>query len=114
MVIIFRPLGDPGFKGFDLLRGEYLVGLGRRHDVVRIGANEPSHHLALVDFARREHPGIKGILAEVEAQIAFVLTRTMTFEAGIRENRPHIAIKIDGGGQERSDKNGQRGKSFHK
>ena len=96
MVVVFRTLCDPGFESLNLLWGESLVGLGRRHQLLGVMRLEALHDFAPGDISRRKHAGIQRILTVIEAQIALRFTRSVTFKAGVRENGAHVTIEIDG------------------
>ena len=112
MSLVDRPFGDPPADRVLLRVGQILVRvLGRHH--VGAGCENALDDLALVRIAgndrqasRASGPG--GLFADVEAHLRFprVPVGPVAAEAGIRHDRPHVAIEAHGGGTTAADDNG--------
>ena len=117
---LFDPFGEDSGVRF----GEVLLGIDGRHTLFAIPGGDAVDHFALVEITgdnggAAEDLGV-GALGGVETQVGLAgfLVGTMAFEAVIRENRHHIAAKIDLGlrSGERGDNEkagGSREKTTH-
>ena len=131
---VFRAHGNPLAQGLLFRRGEMFLGLGGRHEVIRIRCKDSGDQGAFIRCTRcdRGHAVdsiLESMLGGIEAE--FTLARfgvgAVALEAVFRENRPHIAREIgfgvavrcggesrredyggDGGSQESDDKRGMR------
>src|ERR1700722_19010080 len=99
----FRSLLDPATQDEAIGVRQPLCECGGRHALVgRFRADSPPE-FAVVGFARRDDAGFSGCaeqaLTRVQPQIslAFVLVRTMTGKAAVRQDGPHVAIELDYG-----------------
>ena len=109
--LIHRALDDPTLDPGPLLRRDLLVGLGRRHEVVRIGGSETPYQFTFRRFPWDDShlaglPGSHCFVGKVEPQIRLprVLVRAVAEEAIFRKNRPNIAIILNAvPGRRRSD-----------
>jgi hypothetical protein len=104
--------GDPAFEEIFLCGGERAVGLGRRHHVVGIVAENAGDELAVGGFAG-DDGGVagfadgEGALAAVEAEFGFAggFVRAVAVVAVFREDRLDVAFETDRriGGAETGD-----------
>ena len=97
VLLILRALGDPAFENFFLLSGEFLVRIGRRHQFVFIGAEDPLDQIAFIRLARHEGVLLHSGLTHIEPQfrLAMASVVAMAVETVVREDRPHITVELD-------------------
>ena len=97
VLLILRALGDPTFENFFLLSGEFLVRIGRRHQLVFIGAEDPFDQIAFIRLARHEGVLLQSGLTHIEPQfrLAMAWVVAVAVETVVREDRPHITVELD-------------------
>ena len=105
MVLILRSFGDPTLEELLLFRSQLLVRFGRRHDLFRIGQEQPLHQFARRGVAGDEGLLLQRVLPDVQAQLGLAVARVVAvaIEAVVREDRPDVAVEFDGfdGGRRR-------------
>jgi len=98
---VFRTLLDPLDENLLLCRGEWFLVFGRRHQVVRVGAEDSLHHLAGVWVAGHDRRAIVAIrerpVAPVEPQLrlARLLVRSVARVTPVREDRLDVAAEVE-------------------
>ena len=95
VVIIFSSFGNPGLESLDLLGGEGLVCLGRRHEILGILGFKAGDEFTLGNIPGRQHTGVQGVFTFVEAKVSLGLAWSMAFEAGVREDGSNIAVEVN-------------------
>ena len=104
--LVGRPLRDPATEEFLLRLGQGLVGLLLRHQVLFVLGVEALDDLGFVGLARDDREraalaGLEGFVAEVEAEATLARLRVepVAVEAGVRHDRPDVAVEHDGVGR---------------
>ena len=98
MRLKFRALGDPAFEYFLLLRGENLVRIRRRHEIIAL-IEDTSDDVALVRLSGSDDGDAvlglhRGVLKTIEPQfrLAGRRIRAVTDETILRQDRAHVAV----------------------
>ena len=93
------PLGDPSFQDRLLLGRQSSIRLRRRHQLAGILRVDPPDQLARLGIVRDDRVGIDRGVSDVESQLglAFIRILPVAIEAVLREDRPDIAIEVQGG-----------------
>ena len=104
--LILRAFLDPAAEQRGLMRRDFLPGLGRRHQLVGIVAQDAFEQFALRDLPRDdgEVAGLRRldrILRSVEAQLPFpfLVVGSVAGEAFVGENWLDVPVEVDAGGQ---------------
>ena len=102
MALVFGSLGDPAFEGLDLLRRDLLAGVGGGHPHTRVARQQSLDEFTLGRLSRHDRNGsrfdrLESDLWDVQSQpgLALSLVRAVTLEAGVRQDRPDVAIEGD-------------------
>ena len=96
---LFDPFGEDSGVRF----GEVLLGIDGRHALFAIPGGDAVDHFALVEISGDNRGAAEDLgesaLRGVETEVSFagLLVGAVAFEAVVRENRHHIAAKIDVG-----------------
>ena len=98
---ILGPGGDPGLQRPDLLRGERFLRVWRRHDDVLVGRSDAPDQFAppgILGHDRRA-PRItagkcRAPVVEAKATLTRRLIRAVAVAAMLREDRPHVVLKV--------------------
>lgn len=96
------PLVDPGANQPDVFLGERVALAFGRHVIVLIsdsgdGVHQSALGAVLWDDIGSVFPAFEGGFEGIEAQFAFLLFRTVTFETALFENRADVAFKLQAG-----------------
>src|SRR5207248_11793503 len=93
---VLGALLDPRLEPGDLVRGESLAGLGRRHPAVLVARlADPLDERTLGRLAGDDRPLLDGRGPVVEPELALLNGRTVALEAGVREDRADVTGEID-------------------
>ena len=108
VLLVLRPLLDPLLDDSELLRGDGLVRLGRRHLLARLVPDHAEIEIALHRPARHEDADPLaaiavdvGIVVEPEVPLAMRLVGSVAQEAVVRQDGANVAIELDRGGRQR-------------
>jgi hypothetical protein len=116
--------GDPAAEEVGLGRGDRLVEVGGRHEVVLVGGEDPAEDLAVFGFLEVD-ARVAGFaafdcgLAEVEAEVglALLFVGAVAMEAFVREDGPDVAIEAHvvgcGGGERQNEQQGDERTGRH-
>ena len=104
---IFRALLDPADQHLAFRLRERTVQVGRRHDVIRIRAQHPSHHLAVLDVAGNDGPlaalqllGRARQLIQPQPRLAALVgIGSVAAVAAVGEDGTHVPVEADGRGR---------------
>ena len=98
----FRPLLDPLLDERNLLRLQFLLRLGRRHDVLPVLGEETEEQLAVVRLPRNDcndplAVGVDPALFHIQPELGlpFVFVRPVTGKAVLGENGTNIPVVAD-------------------
>ena len=95
-------LRDPAPHNVDLVAGQRLVGVRRRHPQPRVGLRDALEDQAGIRVAANDGPAVrtlrKGALLGVQPQpnLPRALVGPVALEAVVRQDRPHVSLEIDG------------------
>src|SRR4029079_9483965 len=95
------PLVNPATQTIDLLWGEGMPGLSRRHSFVRIRVGDALNEKAVSGVARNDDAFLReGTVMRVEMELGFALVfvRTVTGETVVGQDRQDVAVEADGSG----------------
>ena len=97
MVLIFGALCDPTCEHSLVARGEFFVGVGRRHHLVLVLRVDAHDEFALRRLARGKGLFGERRLAHVKAKLALAVrgVGAVASEAVVGQQRPHIAVELD-------------------
>ena len=128
--LVNRAFRDPAFDRVFLLRRQLLVRLRRRHDVVAIIGKNACDDFTLLRLTRHDRHHIilrflQRFLTNIQPQPGLPRLRieAVAVKAGVRKNRPNIAVKADrsvlglrrADGEQADDKQeAEKGRGFHK
>ena len=105
MVLILGAFSDPTLEEFLLFGGKFLVRVGRRHHLIRIGEEEALHQFAGVGFTGYEGFLLQRFLPDVESELRLAMAGVVAVarEAVVGKDRTDIAIEFDrvSGGRQR-------------
>ena len=75
--------------------GQAVVGLGRRHLLFRVVAENPANEFAGLGLARLERADREGNVALIQSQLglALILIRAVAPKTILRKNRPDLAVE---------------------
>ena len=97
-------LCDPALEHRALGGGQRTVQFGRRHGVLRVLGVDAGHEFAQLRLARHDGPlaalqlGRRALQrVEPQAGLAFRGVRPVAGKAAVRQQRPHVAVKVHGG-----------------
>jgi len=100
VALVLRTLGDPAPEGLDLLGGEVLVRLRRRHAVLLVGGDQPGDELAVIRLTRDDdgvaaaiQRGVRGVV-EPQPPLAVVRVLPVAVEAVLRQDRTDVAVEL--------------------
>ena len=101
--LIDSALGDPSAEDRLILGGDWLLGLGRRHHVIRVVGEDAVHDFALVGLAGDDR-GLAGFsfavrgFRKVEAELTFarMFVHAVAGEAVLGQDRPDLTVEVDG------------------
>ena len=103
MCLVKGALGDPATKEFLLRRREGFVRLLVRHHVIRVGREDTLDDLGVVGLAGDDgdgaaFAGLQCFRADVQTKLALAGfgVEAVAVKAGVRHDRPNVAIKRDG------------------
>ena len=93
--LIFGAFRDPAFQDLLLRPGQAVVGLGRRHLLFRVVAENPANEFAGLGLARLERADREGNVALIQSQLglALILIRAVAPKTILRKNRPDLAVE---------------------
>ena len=93
------PLGDPAFQDRLLLGRQPPIRLRRRHQLAGILRVDPLDQLARLGIVRDDRAGLDRRVSDVESQLGLSLVGVLpvAIEAVLREDRPDVAIEVQGG-----------------
>ena len=114
MALVFGALGDPATERFNLLGGQVLVRLRRRHAVLFVRRDQTGDELALIRLPRDDHGvasaiqrGVRGVV-EPQPALAVVGVLTVAVEAVFGKDGANVAVELQlrggrgcGGGRDR-------------
>ncbi len=96
---VSAPLGtvrDPLPQRLNLLGGQLLAGIDRRHAQVVIVTGDASYQFAVVRVPRLDHStGQRGLRVEPQIGLPVLAIRTMTFETLGRQNGTYRLLETD-------------------
>ena len=115
MVLVGGALRDPAAQQFLLLLGEGLVRFRRRHDLVRVGQEEPLHEFARLRLAWHDRLLGQSVGADIETQLGLTVAGVVAVagETVVGEDRPNVPVEFhrlrdraQGGAETEADEGG--------